>query len=91
MNELKQTCIDLVETLENALSIGRFDRRVYVEAFGEKAVQTVENQCEYIPDVKFQEFHIQAMINIAYRKGFDDCCELALRMLALCDDVRNEV
>jgi hypothetical protein len=63
------------------MSIMDFDRRVYVTAFGENAVSTVETHAEVMPDVDNPDYSIQAMLNIAYDQGFKDACMMIVRVL----------
>lgn len=67
--------------IENAMSITDFDRRVYVTAFGEKAVSTVEQNAELMPDTDNPDFALQAMLNIAYDQGFKDACMMIVRVM----------
>lgn len=63
------------------MSIMDFDRRVYVTAFGEEAVSTVEKYAELMPDSDNPDFAIQSMLNIAYDQGFKDACLMIVRCL----------
>lgn len=67
--------------IDNCMKIMEFDRRVYVTAFGENAVSTVEKYAEIMPDSDDSDFAIQSMLNIAYDQGFKDACLMIVRCL----------
>lgn len=67
--------------IENAVGILDFDRRVYVNAYGELAVSMVEKNAESMPDSDNPDSSIQAMINIAYDQGFRDACMMIVRVI----------
>lgn len=78
--------INLVEELDrmlnNALAISEYDRSVYCKRYGEDAVAIIERQAEILAE---PNHNIQAMINIAYDKGFVDCVEMVKRILCRLD------
>ena len=51
------------------MSIMDFDRRIYVRAYGEKAVSTVEKKAEIMPETNDTDTALQSMLNIAYDQG----------------------
>ena len=67
--------------LENAQGLIDFDNRVYEDAFGYKAVATVQKQSELMPDTNNPDFAINAMLNIAYDQGFQDCISMITRVI----------
>lgn len=78
-------CIELLSTvlrmLENVEGIIRFDTNVYTAAFGEEAVMTVQKHAEIMPDTNSNDFHIQAMLNIAYDQGYQDAIDMVHRIV----------
>lgn len=70
LEEFKKTIDSMFSNCE---AIHRFDRSVYVCAYGEKAVSFVEDICEEMPNVDRPNVCIQSALNIAYDKGFEDC------------------
>ncbi len=65
----------------NSQAIMDFDRKVYVKAYGEKAVSFVEVNAEAMPDTDNPNMRIQSMLNIAYDQGFRDCIEMTVRAM----------
>lgn len=78
MTEFKNQIENL---FSNCIRITDFDRRVYVQAYGETAVSVIEKQAEVMPDTDNPNMRIQAMLNIAYDKGFNDCIEMVVRCM----------
>ena len=66
---------------DNVQSLIDFDTAVYVAAFGEKAVRTDQNQAEKMPDTDKGGFAIQAMLNIGYDQGYQDCIDMIRRII----------
>jgi hypothetical protein len=77
----KNTISTIQKMIENSMSIMDFDRRIYVRAFGEKAVATVEKNAELMPETNDPDTALQAMLNIAYDQGFKDACMMIVRVL----------
>lgn len=81
LSENNLTISTINRMIENAMKITDFDRRIYVTAFGEKAVSTVEKNAELMPDVDNPDFALQSMLNIAYDQGFKDACMMIIRVI----------
>jgi hypothetical protein len=77
----KNTISTIQKMIENSVSIMDFDRRIYVRAFGEKAVSTVEKNAELMPETNDPDTALQSMLNIAYDQGFKDACMMIVRVL----------
>jgi hypothetical protein len=67
--------------LDNVEGLIDFDINVYVTAFGENAVSTIQRQAEVMPETNSDGFAIQAMLNIAYDQGFQDCIDMIRRVI----------
>lgn len=78
----EQGTIDTIRRMtDNVQALIDFDTRVYTAAFGEKAVQTIQKQAEFMPDTNKNGFAVQAMINIAYDQGYQDCIDMIRRVI----------
>lgn len=71
----------ITSMFNNCEAIHRFDRSVYISAYGEKAVLFVEDICECMPDVKKPNVAVQSALNIAYDKGFEDCMLMVVSLM----------
>ena len=79
MNDIIGIVQELDMMLDNAMVISDYDRSVYLKRYGEDAVAIIERQAEILAE---PNHNIQAMINIAYDKGFVDCVEMVKRVLS---------
>lgn len=74
--------IETIELIKNKISatsaIGRFDAKIYKEYFGEKVYNLIRNTAPYMPDTDNSNYKIQASLNVAYDKGFQDACKMIL-------------
>lgn len=78
LEEFKKTVSAMFQNCE---AIHRFDRSVYISAYGEKAVLFVEDICEAMPDTSKPNVAIQSALNIAYDKGFEDCMLMVISIM----------
>lgn len=67
--------------LQNVQSLIDFDNKVYTQAFGSDTVALIQKQAEVMPDTDKKDFAIQAMLNIGYDQGFQDCISMITRII----------
>jgi hypothetical protein len=82
----EKNCINsIVRMLQNVQGLIDFDNRVYTEAFGVETVSIIQKQAEVMPDTEKEGFAIQAMLNIAYDQGYQDCVSMIIRVIESCE------
>lgn len=87
----EKNCINtILRMMQNVQSLINFDVRVYERAFGHDTVALIQKQAEIMPDTDKKDFAIQAMLNIGYDQGYQDCISMITRIIesavGFCDE-----
>ena len=76
--------------MQSVQSLIDFDTRIYERAFGHDTVALIQKQAEVMPDTDKKDFAIQAMLNIGYDQGYQDCISMITRIIESTVGVSDE-